>query len=231
MNVTDVLVDILVVLLAAKLAAEVAERVRIPAVVGEIFAGIVIGPAVFGLVGSSSVLAVLGELGVILLLLDVGLELSIGDLASVGRTSLLVAVIGVGSSMLGGFGIGLAFDHSVGTAVFLGAALAATSVGITARVFSDLGALSRVEARSVLGAAVADDVIGLLILTIVVRVVTAESVSVLEVAGVLALAIVFLVLAVGLGTRFGPRVFEQADRHARSPGTFVAFALAFTLAF
>lgn len=231
MNVTDVLVDILVVLLAAKAAAEVAERLGVPAVIGEILAGVLIGPSVLELVGSTQVLAVLGELGVILLLLDVGLELSLGDLAAVGRSSLRVASVGVLLPVAAGFGVALAFDHSENTALFVGAALAATSVGITARVFSDLGALTRVEARTVLGAAVADDVMGLVLLTIVVRIVTADSVSALEVAGVIALAVVFLVLAVALGTRYLPRLMEGVDRHARSPGTFVALALAFTLAF
>ena len=231
MSVTDVLVDILVVLVAAKVAAEIAERMRIPAVVGEILAGVVIGPAVFGLVGSTQALEVLAELGVILLLLDVGLELSLGDLASVGRSSLGVAVIGVVLPMAAGLGVGAAFGYDGDIALFLGAALAATSVGITARVFSDLGALTRVEARTVLGAAVADDVMGLVILTIVVRLVTAESISLWEVGGVVAIALVFLVLAVTLGTRVGPRLLEGVQRYARSPGTFVAIALAFALAF
>ena len=231
MNVTDILVDILLVLLAAKLAAEVAERVGVPAVIGEILAGVVIGPSVFGLVGSSQALTVLGELGVILLLLDVGLELSLGDLAAVGRASVTVACIGVALPMAGGFGVALAFGHSDNISLFIGAALAATSVGITARVFSDLGALTRVEARTVIGAAVADDVLGLIILTIVVRLVTANSISLLDVGAIVAIALVFIVLAVGLGTRIGPRLLGLADRHARSPGTFVAFALAFTLAF
>ena len=173
----------------------------------------------------------LGELGVILLLLDVGLELSLGDLAAVGRSSLRVAAVGVVVPVLAGFGVALAFGESDNTALFVGAALAATSVGITARVFSDLGALTRVEARTVLGAAVADDVMGLVLLTIVVRLVTADSISALELGGIIGVALVFLVLAVVLGTRYGPRLLEGVDRHARSPGTFVAVALAFTLAF
>jgi Kef-type K+ transport system membrane component KefB len=230
-SVTDVLVDILLVLLAAKVAAEVAERLHIPPVVGEIIAGVIIGPSLLDFVEPTNVLTVLGQLGVILLLLDVGLELSLADLASVGRAALLVAVIGVILPMVGGFGVGIAFGESENTAIFLGAALAATSVGITARVFSDLRALTRIEARTVLGAAVADDVLGLMILTIVVRIVTADSVSGGEILKVLVIAVAFLVVAVGVGVRFGPKLFERIDRHARSQGTFVALALAFTLAF
>ncbi len=231
MNVTEILLDIVVVLLAAKLAAEIAERIGIPAVIGEILAGIVIGPAVFGLIDSNAVIEVLGELGVILLLLEVGLELSVKELRSVGRSSLTIAVIGVVVPVGLGIGVGLAFGESSNTALFLGTALAATSVGITARVFSDLGALTRLEARAVLGAAVADDVLGLVLLTIVVRIVTLGSIDVVDVVQIVVVALAFLVVAVVLGSKFGPRLFQFVDDHAVSAGTFVALALAFTLAF
>lgn len=231
MNVTDILLDIVVVLLAAKLAAEIAERIGIPAVIGEILAGIVIGPAVFGLIDSNAVIEVLGELGVILLLLEVGLELSVKELRSVGRSSLTIAVIGVVVPVALGIGVGLAFGETSNTALFLGTALAATSVGITARVFSDLGALTRTEARAVLGAAVADDVLGLVLLTIVVRIVTLGSIDVVDVVQIVVVALAFLVVAVVLGSRLGPRLFRFIDDHAVSAGTFVALALAFTLAF
>lgn len=231
MNVTSVLVDIVVVLLAAKIAAEFAERIGVPAVIGEIVAGIIVGPAVFGLIESNEVLEVLAELGVILLLLEVGLELSIADLRTVGKSSLTIAGIGVVVPVALGIGVALAFGESANTALFLGTALAATSVGITARVFSDLGALTRVESRAVLGAAVADDVLGLILLTIVVKVVTSGSVDILGVLWIIAVALAFLVISVAVGTRFGPRVFSAIERYSRSPGTFVALALAFTLVF
>src|SRR4051794_8015478 len=95
MDITHVLRDILVVLVAAKLAAELAERVGIPAVVGEIIAGILIGPSLLGLVGGDDVLRTLGEIGVILLLLDVGLEMDLAELGKVGKASTLVATVGV----------------------------------------------------------------------------------------------------------------------------------------
>ncbi|MEX1006314.1 MAG: cation:proton antiporter [Acidimicrobiia bacterium] len=230
MDVTGVLLDILVVLIAAKLAAEIAERINVPAVVGEIVAGVIIGPSVLALVSSNETLSVLGELGVILLLLAVGMEMDLGELGAVGRASMSVAVIGVIVPMVGGFVVASALGHSDNQSLFIGAALSATSVGITARVFSDLRALATVEARTVLGAAVADDVLGLVILTVVVRLVSEGSVSVLDVAGILLVAIAFLVLTVALGSRFAPGLFQFLDRHARSAGTLVALALAFTLA-
>ncbi len=231
MTVVEILRDILVLLVAAKIAAELAERIKVPAVVGEIVAGMIIGPSVLGLVGTTEVLEVLAELGVILLLLQVGLEMDVRDLAAVGRASMSVAVVGVVLPMVGGFGVGLAFGHDSNTALFLGAALAATSVGITARVFSDLRALTSVEARTVLGAAVADDVLGLVILTVVVRIVTEGTVSLMTVVSIVGVAIGFLVLMAYLGGRFGPALFRIVQRHSRSAGTLVALALAFTLLF
>ena len=224
-----ILLDILVLLVAAKLAAELAERVGLPAVVGEILAGLAIGPSVLGIVSASEVLRTLGELGVILLLLQVGLEMDLAELGAVGKASMLVAVTGVTLPFIAGFGVMVAFGEPGNTAIFVGAALTATSVGITARVFGDLGALASVEARTVLGAAVADDVLGLIILTVVVRIVSDGSVSLAGVAGVAGLAVAFLVIATAIGTRLSPMLFGLLQRVSRSPGTLVAVALAFTL--
>src|SRR5262245_43611452 len=232
MDVAEVLRNILVVLIAAKLAAELAERAGIPAVVGEIIAGIVVGPSVLGLVESDEVLRTLGELGVILLLLDVGLEMDLVELGRVGRASFLVATVGVVTPLVLGVGAMETFvTDDFNVALFVGAALTATSVGITARVFSDLRALATHEARVVLGAAVADDVMGLVVLTVVVRLVTEGSVSLLSVAWIVLVAVLFLVVSGAVGVRVAPRIFGVIDRASRSAGTLVALALAFTLAF
>lgn len=228
---SGILLDILVVLVAAKLAVEVAERVGLPPVVGEILAGLAIGPTALGLVETTEVLRTLGEIGVILLLLQVGLEMDLAELGAVGRASMLVAVVGVVLPFAGGYGVAAAFGEPTNTAIFVGAALTATSVGITARVFGDLRALASIEARTVLGAAVADDVLGLVILTVVVRLVAGGSVSAAAVAGIAALALAFLVITASAGIRLAPPLFALIDRHARSAGTLVAVALAFALAF
>ena len=230
-----VFLDILIVLVAAKLASEVSERVGVPAVVGEILAGVLIGPSVFGLVaigeGSSfEVLSTLGEIGVILLLLEVGMQMDLRELGAVGRAALTVAVIGVVIPMAGGVGVGHLLGLTSNEALFVGSALAATSVGITARVFGDLRALATIEARTVLGAAVADDVIGLIILTVVVRITTGDgSFSFSSLIGIIVVALGFLFLATLIGTMTVPRLFAQIERLSRSSGTLVALALAFTL--
>ena len=232
MDTAEILRHILIVLVAAKVAAEVAERLGIPAVVGEIVAGILVGPSVLNAIGQGDeVLRTLGEIGVILLLLDVGLEMDLRELGKVGRTSLQVATVGVVAPMVLGLGAMSAMGEDFNTALFVGAALTATSVGITARVFGDLRALATHEARIVLGAAVADDVMGLVVLTVVVRLVTDGSVSALSVAEIVSVAVLFLALGAILGLRLAPALFGAIDRVSRSAGTLVALALAFTLAF
>jgi Kef-type K+ transport system membrane component KefB/glycine cleavage system regulatory protein len=228
-DVADLLLDLLIVLFAAKAGAELADRVGVPAVVGEIVAGILIGTSALDLVGETDVLRFLAELGAILLLLEVGLEMDLRELAKVGRSSMQVAVAGVVIPFGAGWAVMEAAGKGGNTALFVGAALTATSVGITARVFGDLRALATTEARTVLGAAVADDVLGLLILTVVVRIATEGSVSVgtvIEVAGV---AVLFLVLASVLGLLLAPRVFDHVQRHSRSGGTLLAVAVVFTI--
>ena len=138
----QILLDLAIVLVVAKVAAELAERVRVPAVLGEIIAGLALGPSVLGLVNPSDALKVLAELGVIVLLVQVGLEMDLVELRRVGRASLSVAVIGVVLPMGAGVVAGYALGETMNASLFLGAALAATSVGITARVFGDLHALS-----------------------------------------------------------------------------------------
>src|SRR3954471_23305587 len=206
-DVISVLLDILVVLVAAKVAAEGAERLNVPPVVGEIVAGIVVGPSVLGLVGNGDVLRTLGELGVVLLLLEVGMEMDLAELGRVGKVSMVVATIGVVVPLVLGLGAMVAIGDSFDTALFVAAALTATSVGITARVFGDLRALATTEARVVLGAAAAAHVMGLVVLTVVVRLVTEGSVSVASVGGLILVAVAFLVVGGLVGLRVSGPLF------------------------
>ncbi|MFN2593505.1 MAG: cation:proton antiporter [Actinomycetota bacterium] len=230
-DVAPVLLHVLIVVVAAKAAAELADRVHIPTVVAEIVTGILIGPSLLGIVSSDQVLRVLGELGVILLLVDVGLGMRIGDLLRVGRSSLFVAIVGVALPFAGGFSAAIAFGHSTTVAIFLGGALTATSVGITARVFSDLRVLAKVEARTVLGAAVADDVLGLIILTIVMKAATSGDISAAQIGLVLVVALAFLLVSGVAGGRVADLLFEGVQRISRSRGTLGSLALAIALGF
>ncbi|MFN5840672.1 MAG: cation:proton antiporter, partial [Acidimicrobiaceae bacterium] len=219
------------VLVVAKIASELCERVRIPAVLGEIVAGILIGPSALGLVEPSDALRILAEVGVIVLLAEVGLEMDLNELRRVGRASMIVAILGVALPMSTGIAAGSLLGESLNASLFLGAALAATSVGITARVFGDLKALASTEARIVLGAAVADDVLGLIILTVVTRVVEQGSIDVAGLISTIGLAVGFLVIAGGIGLIVLPRILKWVGVRATSPATVGVVAAGITFAF
>src|SRR6266446_5249223 len=208
------------------------------AVLGELVVGILLGN--LDLVGVSWFRGVaadhtvdgLARLGVVLLLFEVGLESTVGDMLKVGGRSLLVAVLGVVTPWVLGWGVGalLLPGSSPYVHAFLGATLTATSVGITARVLKDLGHAQSPEARIILGAAVIDDVLGLVVLAAVASIIAAANSGAALSYGALALvlgkALVFLFGALSLGVVFSPRLFSFASK-LRGSGVLLATALVF----
>ena len=201
------------ILMAARLFAPLAQRLGFPAVLGELLLGVVlgnlslIGISYFGAVAKDPIIAFMAELGVIVLLLQIGLETRLGDLVKVGGKAALVGSVGIALPfLLGAWGVGplLLPGLSDNAYLFLGATLAATSVGITGRVFRDLGRLGMAEARIVLGAAVIDDVLGLVILAVVSSLVQAGTVSFGEVAWIIAEAVLFLGGSIAVGRAIAP---------------------------
>jgi Kef-type K+ transport system membrane component KefB len=237
----SVLIGIGVMLLAAKLAGEFFERIGQAAVLGELVSGIVLGN--LGLIGihsieplkTNDIIAALAEIGVIILLFEVGLESDIKEMLEVGWSSLLVAIIGVITPFFLGLIVASYFipgEAALGH-VFIGATLCATSVGITARVFKDLNKLSTREARIVLGAAVIDDVLGLLILAVVAGAIRAAAagtaLSLLAIALIAAKATGFLLLAIVVGHFVVPHILRGAGR-LETRGVLLTFAVSFCLA-
>ncbi len=236
--VPGILLVLAFVLVAAKLAGEGAARLGQPSVLGELTVGMLLGnlpllggPSL-GEVAQGETFTVLAELGAILLLFQVGLESTPREMMAVGGRAALVAVVGVVTPMLLGYGAGLLFrpDESWMLHAFLGAMLAATSVGITARVLKDADALRVPFARIILGAAVIDDVLGLLVLAIVSGVITAagtgDALGVGPIAMIVFKAFGFLVGALVIGSLLSPRVFRSALA-LRSTGVVLALALGF----
>ena len=190
----NILLDLLVVFAAAKLFGEVFERLKLPAVVGEIIAGIIIGPYGLGLVRTISVpLVTLSLLGVIVLRFVVGLETKPSEFFRVGPRAIVVAALGVILSFAGGIGFGLIFGFSWLAALFIGTAIVSTSVGVTARVLKDRGIVRHEVSKLILAAAVIDDVIGLLLLAIVMGSVNGsfQPIRIIVVAGGIVLFLVF----------------------------------------
>ncbi|MDQ3813011.1 MAG: cation:proton antiporter, partial [Armatimonadota bacterium] len=256
-NFPAFLMALLVLIVAAKIGAEIAERMGQPSVLGEILAGILVGATglglitrglegghsvyhVFALSGTSAqatyeALDVLAEIGVILLLFEIGLHSDLYELRKVGKSALWVGFAGVVLPFVGGWYVA---QHLLGLPVFaslfIGAALTATSVGITARVFHDMNLLHTAESQVVLGAAVADDVIGLVILAVVAAMGQSQQPGAapqnlwLQGATVSVIAVGFLVLAIGIGVKCVP-LLQRGFETTRSRGAVTVIALAFCL--
>jgi Kef-type K+ transport system membrane component KefB len=233
-----VLVGVAVILVAAKLGGELFERMKQPAVLGELVIGIVIGNlALTGWTGAeplrtNAIISALAEVGVIILLFEVGLESNLGEMLEVGWSSLFVAVAGVIAPFFLGWGVSAYFlpQESRLAHFFIGATLCATSVGITARVLKDLGRLKTREARIILGAAVIDDVLGLVILAVVAGAIQAAAsgagLSLLEVAKISGKAVAFLFGAIVVGRYLTPHIFWRAGR-LEVGGVLLALSIAF----
>jgi Kef-type K+ transport system membrane component KefB len=229
MEVRELLLGLVLVWFAAKVAGEGMERIGQTAVLGELLAGVIIGPGVLGLVHDFEALHALAELGVLILLFEVGLESDLGELLHSGVQSALVALVGVVAPFAAGFGIMWGLGHPPLVAVFVGATLTATSVGITARVLADLGRLQDVAARVVLGAAVVDDILGLIILAVVTGVAQTGGVSTSAVALLSAKAVAFLVVAILVGIRLAPTLVKWVG-WMRARGTLLVYSVVFAVA-
>lgn len=240
--VVPVLLGLVLILAAAKLGGEVFERIGQPAVLGELIFGMVLGN--LGLLGFGGLdfgglnflradpgLEILAQLGVILLLFQVGLESNVGEMLSVGWSSLLVAILGVIAPFFLGWGVSawLLPEEETLAHVFIGATLCATSVGITARVLKDLGKLAARESKIILGAAVIDDVLGLVILSVVVGTISATNtggtLDTLDTLLIIGKAAAFLVGSILIGGWLSHRVFRLAG-FFRIQGMLLMLALA-----
>ena len=233
-----VLVGVAAMLAVAKLSGELFERAGQPPVLGELLGGILV--ANLSLIGfngaefleTNEIIGALAQLGVIILLFEVGLESNVAEMMEVGWSSLAVAVAGVIVPFLLGWAVAAHFtpNGSQLEHIFIGATLCATSVGITARVLKDLGQLSRHEARIILGAAVIDDVLGLLILAVIAGAIKAvqngTSLAVLDVALIALKAVCFLIGSILVGHYLVPRVFHHAGRF-QGNGVLLALSICF----
>lgn len=235
-HAADILLTLFAIFVAAQIGAEIAQRLKLPGVVGEIVAGCVIGPAALGLVSVEQIAAgtpldVLAEIGVVLLLFSVGLETRLDDLKKVGRSAFLVGVLGV----VVPFALGALWAHGSGfewvKSMFVAAAFVATSAGITARVLQELGVLDRVESRVILGAAVIDDILAMLLLGVVTSLQGDAGIDVTGLLLVLAQAVGFVAVIGWVGTRVMRKRAHWLDRpiNPLSPLT-IALAICLGLA-
>jgi len=230
MTVAEFLVALIAIFLAAKVFGELAERIGQPAVLGELVGGVIVGVSGLQLVDPHDVtIHLLSELGVILLLFLIGLETDLKRLLSVGGSATTVAIVGVVLPFIGGFAFGYALGFRIIVAALLGASLTATSVGITARVLSDLGHLQDAESQVILGAAVVDDIIGLVLLTIISTLADGGAISAIAIGRIVLVAFGFVILAIVIGSRLAPYLIRVIEKLDVARGVFYG-ALIFALA-
>jgi len=232
-QITQAILSIIVILVFAKVFGELAERIGQPPVLGELVGGVVLAATVFKWMhvqaNDNLPLLLLAELGVILLLFEVGLESDLGEFLRVGPSAFMVAVVGAAGPFAVGYFGSLLFHLPHTAAVFIGATLTATSVGITARTLSDLGQLRTREAKVILGAAVIDDVLGLIILAVVTGLVVTGNISAWQIGQTTALAVAFLVGAILIGAPVTPYLLRIAKK-LRTRGVLTVSAFIFCLA-
>ena len=230
----SILIDIALILLAARLFGEIAVRFNIPAIIGELTAGIVLGPSLLGWIAPNEVLTLLAEIGIILLLFEVGLETDIHRLASSGSKATVVALVGFVVPFALGFLLSFYVFHlSLLVALFIGGTLTATSIGITARVLSDMGRHHSAEGQIVLGAAVIDDLLGVFLLAVLYEFSISGSVSLLNTGKIILYAGTFFLIAPVIAKMLIPlikRFHLQSQVPGLLPTTLVALVLIFASA-
>lgn len=225
------LIQLVLILFSARVVGEIAAYFKAPSVIGELVAGIIIGPSVLGLIEISAPIQLLAQIGIILLLFEVGIETDIGRLTASGLKSTLVAVGGVIFPFIFGFWISrYLFDLNLLTSLFIGSTLTATSIGITLRVLRDLKKQNSHEAQIIIGAAVLDDIIGIIFLAMLYEFSTSGTVNLWNTGKVLLFIVLFFLLS-PLAAKVVSLTIKKWDEKSDIPGllptTIVSLILLF----
>jgi Kef-type K+ transport system membrane component KefB len=208
----SLLLEIFLIFVAAKVVAEIFERLKLPAVLGEILAGVVLGPYALGWIHLTDTIPAIAEVGAIFVLFSAGLETSPGELVRVGGKAITVAIAGIVLPFALGFVYMQWRGDPLTASIFVGASMVATSVGITARVLGDLGVLSTRAARIIMGAAVFDDILGMLLLAIVDGLARQGGIQWLRLGVLTIEAVVFALFMIFIGPRILARVHPGVQR-------------------
>jgi Kef-type K+ transport system membrane component KefB len=218
MEAHDFFLSLLIVLLTARIFAELATRLQAPSVIGELFAGVVLGPSLLGWIAPSEAIRLMAGIGIILLLFEVGLETDVKRLVSTGVESIIVALAGFILPFVFGFGLAYAvFDLPLLVSLFIGGTLTATSIGITVRVLGDLRRQHSKEGQIVLGAAVLDDVMGVILLALLYEFSIGGGISLANTGKVLVFVVAFFVLA-PVAAKLMSLVIKRFDASSEIPG-------------
>ena len=230
MDVTEFFLKLLIILLSAKFFAEMFACLRLPSVLGEVAAGIILGPSLLGFIKVDATLYLLAEIGILFLLFEVGLETDVGQVVKVGVQSFLVAITGILVPAVAGFCISNYIFHlSQIISLFIGGTLVATSIGITVRVLVDIKKHQTKTAKIVLGAAVLDDIVGVVILAILYDFVVKGSISLIDTAKILGFITAFLLIAPVITKLLVPFI-SKAALHSKTQGIIPTIMVSLILA-
>ncbi|MCC7210441.1 MAG: cation:proton antiporter [Candidatus Brocadia sp.] len=230
MEVAEFFLKFLIILISAKFFAEIFAYLHLPGVLGEVTAGIILGPSLLGFVKVDATFYLLAEIGILFLLFEVGLETDVGQVVKVGVQSFLVAITGVLLPAAAGFCISNYIFHlSLMVSLFIGGTIVATSIGITVRVLVDIKKHQTKTAKIVLGAAILDDIIGVVILAILYDFAVKGSVSVYDTAKVLGFIVVFLLIAPVITKLLTPLI-AKASLKSKTQGTIPTIMVSLILA-
>lgn len=220
-----------IILISARVLSETVARFGIPSVIGELLAGLLVGPSLLGWVSPDTTMKLLAEIGIILLLFEVGMDTNLSRLARSGSKPYIVAVVGFILPFALGYGVSAwLFGLPELTAMFIGGTLTATSIGITVRVLDDLGKRQSDEAQIVIGAAVLDDILGVLALAFLYQFAVEKQVSVQALGEVSMYIVLFMVLA-PLAAKLAAGIIDRLDQRAATPGLLLTMALSLILLF
>lgn len=234
MSLESFLLDLIVILVTAKLFGQLMQRLGQPFVLGELLGGALIGMHGLGLLGESEVTELLARIGLIILLFEIGLETDLDSLIKLGSRSLLVALIGIVFPLAGGYFFCSALGLPPSAGLLVGGAFSATSIGISVRSLAEFGEHKSTEGNIVLGAALIDDVIGLLLLAIVTAVVlhADNSVNSANLLGITVLTLLFPVAAIGIGSALAKPIIKWVDRMTvRGAIVIISLVMAFAFAY
>jgi Kef-type K+ transport system membrane component KefB len=231
MEAHDFFLTLLIILLTARVFAELATRLQSPSVIGELFAGVLLGPSLLGWIEPTEAIRLMAGIGIILLLFEVGLETDVKRLVRTGLESVVVALAGFILPFAFGFGLAYGpFELPLLVSLFIGGTLTATSIGITVRVLSDLKRQHSKEGQVVLGAAVLDDVMGVVLLALLYEFSIGGGVSLVNTGKVLIFVAAFFLLAPA-AAKLMSVVIKRFDASSEIPGliptTIVSLVLFF----
>jgi Kef-type K+ transport system membrane component KefB len=231
MQIHTFFLHLLIILLTARIFAEFASRIQVPPVIGEILAGVLLGPSLLGLIEPVGVIRLLAEFGIILLLFEVGLDTDIRLLARTGMKAAIVALPGFLLPLLAGFALASwVFELPLITSLFIGGTMTATSIGITVRVMADMKRQNSIEGQIVLGAAVLDDILGVVLLALLFEFSVSGGINLANASTVLIFVAVFFLLA-PVAARLMSRVIKRYDKVSEIPGLITTTIVSLVLFF